>query len=87
MKIKINQLQEGDVFKHPSFSFHLTCSDAFEPTVEIQTTNMHPKTGEHIFFIGKQLEDNVTLISGRNPMYGKKCHPLFMPKEKTININ
>jgi len=72
MKIKINKLQEGDVFKHPSFSFNLTCSDAFEPSEEIQTTNMHPKTGEHIVFIGEQLSDEVALIEYANPVYGRK---------------
>lgn len=61
--MQIRYLTEGDEFRHPNFSFNLRVSDAFEPNEAIQTTNMHPKTGEHIFFIGEQLNDEVTLVS------------------------
>jgi len=81
-KIKINLLQKGDVFRHPNFNFNLTCSDAFEPTVAIETTNIHPKTGEHIYFINKQLNDEVVLISYANPVYGRK-----IKVEDTIDHN
>lgn len=74
MKIKINLLQKGDVFRHPNFNFNLTCSDAFEPNEAIQTENMHPKTGEHIYFTDKQLTDEVTLISYANPVYGRSIN-------------
>jgi hypothetical protein len=71
MKIKIKKLQVGDVFRHPNFKFALTVSDAVEPNVEIQTENMNPKTGKHIYFIGEKLNDEVTLISYANPVYGR----------------
>lgn len=61
--MKVRYLMEGDVFRHPDFNFNLTVSDALEPTEEIQTTNMHPKTGEHIFFVGESLNDEVTLVT------------------------
>jgi hypothetical protein len=72
MKIKVSQLQQGDVFRHPNFNFNLTVSDAFEPNEAIQTTNMHPKTGEHIYFTCGELDHEVTLISYANPVYGRK---------------
>lgn len=71
MKIKIKNLQENDVFRHPKFNFDLTVSDAFEPDTEIQTTNTNPVTGEHIYFIGKELDQEVTLIKYANPVYGR----------------
>lgn len=71
MKIPVKKLQKGDVFRHPKFNFDLTVSDAFEPDTEIQTTNMHPVTGEHINFIGKELDQEVTLIKYANPVYGR----------------
>lgn len=68
MKIPVYKLHKGDVFRHPDFNFNLTCSDAFEPTEEIQTTNMHPETGEHIYFIGEQLNQEVTLVNYASPV-------------------
>lgn len=56
---RVFQLKKGDVFKHEDFNFWLTVSDAFEPEFEIATTQMNPETGEHIFFVGEQLDDVV----------------------------
>jgi len=64
LKIKIKNLNKGDRFKHSSFDFELRVSDTDEDI--IQTESMHPKTGEHIFFIGIELEDEVILINPKN---------------------
>lgn len=58
MKTKIKNLNKGDIFRHPDFNFKLTVSDNFDEGI-IQTENIHPKTGEHIFFIGTDLEYEV----------------------------
>ena len=65
MKIKIKLLTKGDVFRHPSFNFDLSVSDSFDEDI-IQTEDMNPRTGEHIFFIGNELEDEVFLIKTNN---------------------
>ena len=59
--MEIQFLSQGDVFKHPLFNFNLKVSDTDEGIV--QTEDMNPKTGEHIFFIGEQLKEEVTLVS------------------------
>ena len=59
--MKIKYLSKGDIFKYPIFNFNLKVSDTDDGIV--QTEDMNPKTGEHIFFIGDQLEEEVTLVT------------------------
>jgi len=59
--MEIQFLSHGDVFKHPLFNFNLKVSDTDEGIV--QTEDMNPKTGDHIFFIGEQLKEEVTLVA------------------------
>ena len=59
--MNIQYLSQGDIFKHPLFNFNLKVSDTDDGIV--QTEDMNPKTGEHIFFIGEQLEEEVTLVA------------------------
>ena len=59
--MKIKYLSKGDIFKYPFFNFNLKVSDTDDGIV--QTEDMNPKTGEHIFFIGDQLEEEVTLVT------------------------
>ena len=38
---------------------------------EVVIKEIDPKTGDHIFFEGEQLNDEVTLVSYANPVYGR----------------
>lgn len=66
--MKIKYLIIGDVFRHPRFNFNLTVSDTDDGIV--QTEDMNPQTGEHIYFIGDQMDDKVTLISTKRRREG-----------------
>jgi hypothetical protein len=59
--MNIKYLIKGDVFRHPRFNLNLRVSDTDDGIV--QTEDMNPQTGEHIAFIGDQMDDDVTLIS------------------------
>ena len=63
---RVFQLKKGDVFKHEDFDFWLTVSDAIEPEFEISTTQINQETGEHIFFIGEQLDDVVIVDQSKS---------------------
>lgn len=76
MKIIISKLQQGDVFRHPNFNFNLTTDFKFISgndmlPCEVVIKEIDPKTGDHIFFEGEQLNDEVTLVSYANPVYGR----------------
>ena len=58
--MNIKYLIKGDVFRHPRFNKNLRVSDTDDGIVQTEDMN---QTGEHVAFIGDQMDDEVTLIS------------------------